>query len=202
LAVPVPELLDAVAEIPGVNGASFDAEEAGLLRVDLHADAAAETVHRAVDALLLERFGLPGQAQRLEETTGTLSADDDRLRVGRLAVDRLVVRADDDATSVTVRLSLDGRSAPGAAEDDGAADASRAIVSALLLALEELTEDAVIATIEDLDFVDGGETVNVRLRLDVDGSEIVASGSASVLTHSPQAVARAALSAVEPHLPR
>jgi hypothetical protein len=205
----VPELLAAVAGIPGVDRVAFDADEAGLLRVDLRTDAEPDAVHAAVDTLLGERFGVPGQPLWTEETTGSFSAAGGRLSVGRCSVDRLVLREEAETTSATVVLSMDGRSAPGSAvqnpRDDGAdekaLDGSRVVVSALLLALEELTEDAVIATVEALEFVDGGETVQVRLHLDVDGSEIVSTGSAPVLVHRPQAVARAVLAAVEPHLP-
>ena len=96
-----------------------------------------------------------------------------------------------------VGMSLDGRSAPGSAEAESAAEA---VGAAILLALEELTEDAVIGTIDGVR-VDSDGIARVRLRLDVDGTEELAEAEAAVLRSAPQAVVRAVLTAVEPHLP-
>jgi len=109
-----------------------------------------------------------------------------------------------------VSVALDERVAPGAASvaagsglgvDDPSGPADAAVATALLLALEELTEDAVIGSVESIAFPDGGGTASVRLRLDIDGAEVEAEASVPVLGHRPQALARAVLAAVEPHLP-
>jgi hypothetical protein len=196
LPAPADEILTAVGELPGVDRVTLDPDDVGLLRLDLHADAAEEAVMSVVEAMLRDRFGVVPSEARLVESTGPLSAVN-----GRLVVERLVLSSAGGAHTAEVVLTLDGRSAPGSAAGTGSLPAVTAVVSALLLALEELTEDAVIATIEDVTFSDGDETATVQLRLDVDGSDIVASGTAPLIAHRPQAVARAVLAAVEPHLP-
>ena len=176
------------------------------LRLDLRDDADEAAVRAALAEVLRSRTSAePGEVRR-RETVDSSGADG-----GRLALDRLVLTAGPSAGSAEVVVALDDRVAPGSASVPGRADvedgvttigvADSAVVTALLLALEELTEDAVIGSVEQISFPDGGETASVRLRLDVEGSEVLAEASVPVLGHRPQSLARAVLAAVEPHLP-
>lgn len=189
LPAPSPELIAALRQLPGVGDVGGD--PSGALRIDLTADADAAAVRAAVTTLATERFG-PGVRTDSVERMGPVSGD------ARLALDELVLtESAGGRTSAQVRMSVEGRSAAGTAEADGAADA---VVTAILLALEELTEDAVIGTIESAR-VDSDGIARVRLRLDVDGTEEPAEAEAAVLRSAPQAIVRAVLTAVEPHLP-
>ena len=186
---PPTDLLAALREIDGVE--SVLGEPSGAWRLDLRSDADATRVDAAVAGLLSDRFGLVGATTDLVERMGPVVAD------GRLAVEELELVDRPGAVSARVGMSLDGRSAPGSAEAESAAEA---VGAAILLALEELTEDAVIGTIDGVR-VDSDGIARVRLRLDVDGTEELAEAEAAVLRSTPQAVVRAVLTAVEPHLP-
>jgi hypothetical protein len=185
---PSDELIDAVRALDGVRAAA-SAAEPGVLRVELVDGADEQAVGAVVDALLRDRFGVTSETV-VEDEIGPMPAD------GRLGLERLVLTSGGGARA-EVLLGLDGRTAPGAADADGAAEA---IAAALLLALEELTEDAVIGTIDNVR-EDSDGVARVRLRLDVDGAEVVATGEAAVVRSRVQAVVRALLVAIEPHLP-
>jgi hypothetical protein len=189
LPAPSADLLAALHEIDGVR--SVVGEQSGALRLDLHPDADASRVDAAVATLLADRFGINGATTDALERMGPVVAD------GRLAVDELELTERGGAVAARVAMNLEGRSVPGAAEADSAAEA---VTTAILLALEELTEDAVIGTIDSVR-VDSDGIARVRLRLDVDGAEETAEAEAAVLRSVPQAVVRAVLTAVEPHLP-
>jgi hypothetical protein len=192
----LPDLLAELGAVPGVATASLDPVDRELLRLELHETAAADEVWATVGDLLRHRLGLDVPAPQFQEMVAAAPAG-----AGRLALGRLQLTSQGDRCSAEVELSLNGRTVPGAGEGSGPMASSKAVAGALLLALEELTEDAVIASIEELEFVDGGERASVRLRLDVDGSEVLTGATAPVLGHRPQAVARCVLTAVEPHLP-
>jgi hypothetical protein len=199
------EILASVRGVAGVDAVELESADGGrLLRVDLVPDAGECELNAAVAAVLAERFALAATETGSRETAGPVQVADGRLVVDRLAFSRLGQQV---AAEVSVRL--DDRVAPGTKVEDAATDPEatqlQAVAEAVLFALEELTEDAVIATIADLSFLspddDTVETATVRLSLDVDGTAVEAAGSAPVLGHRPQAVVRAVLSAVEPHLP-
>ena len=100
---------------------------------------------------------------------------------------------------VTIVLRRYGREfrgeAPGSTSSHGV---HRAVAEATLHAIEELTEDAVIGRLESLEV---GEQVLVTLVLDVEGVEITSSAQSEVEADPRQAVVRAVLAAVQPHLP-
>jgi hypothetical protein len=193
LSVNSSELLAALAELDGVAAVTPDTAADGV-RVELREDAVESDVSTAAEALLHGRFGISGASSSRVEEIGGIDGE------GRLALERLVLTVGDAGARADVLVRLDDRCAPGSAAADVSADAGSAITSALLLALEELTEDAVIGSIERAG-IDGDGVARVRLRLDVDGSDVSASGEAAVIRHRPQAVVRAVLAAVEPHLP-
>jgi hypothetical protein len=85
--------------------------------------------------------------------------------------------------------------APGTTSSQGV---FRAVAEATLRAVEELTEDAVIGRVETLEVGDGA---SVTLVLDVDGEEVSAFGQSAVHSDPRQAIVRAVLAAVTPHLP-
>ena len=186
---PSDNLLAALRDIDGIE--SVVGEPSGTWRLDLRPDADPSRVDAAVAGLLADRFGIPGATTDLLERMGPVVAD------GRLAVDELELLDRPGAVVARVGMSFDGRTAPGSAEAESAAEA---VGTAILLALEELTEDAVIGTIDGVR-VDSDGIARVRLRLDVDGTEELAEAEAAVLRSAPQAVVRAVLTAVEPHLP-
>jgi hypothetical protein len=195
----VPEVLAALEQIPGVAAASVDGGAAEWLRLDLHDDADEAAVRAAMTDVLRTRTSAEPGEIRMQETVSTVAGDG-----GRLALDRLVLTTGPGVGTAEVTVALDDRTAPGSATLTRAgetADADAAVATALLLALEELTEDAVIGSVEQIEFPDGGGTASVRLRLDIDGSEVLAEAGVPVLGHRPQALARAVLAAVEPHLP-
>jgi hypothetical protein len=182
------DLIDAVRAVDGVRAVASSAE-AGVLRVELADGTDEKAVGAMVDTVLQERFGLTAEAEA-EDEIGPMPAD------GRLSLERLVLTTGRGARA-EVLIGLDGRSASGAASTEGATEA---IATALLLSLEELTEDAVIGTIENVR-EDSDGVARVRLRLDVDGAEVIATGEAAVVRSRAQAVVRALLVAIEPHLP-
>jgi hypothetical protein len=189
LSAPALDLVAALRQVPGIGAVTAD--RSGALRIDLADDADAETVRSSVLAVTEQRFG-PGASTVTAERIGPVTAD------ARLALEELVLTdLAPERTAAEVSMTLEGRSATGAAE---AAVASEAVVTAILLALEELTEDAVIGTIESAR-IDSDGIARVRLRLDVDGTEEAAEAEAAVLRSAPQAIVRAVLTAVEPHLP-
>ena len=186
---PSDELIDAVRAVDGVSEVTRVPEASSALRVGLVDGTDERAVGAMVDAVLRDRFGLASETETVDEI-GPMPAD------GRLCLERLVLTRGRGVRAEVV-LGVDGRSAPGAASAEGA---SEAIGTALLLALEELTEDAVIGTIENVrDDSDG--VARVRLRLDVDGAEVTTTGEAAVVRSRAQAIVRALLVAIEPHLP-
>lgn len=188
-AVPA-DLLVALRQVPGVLDASVDA--AARVRLELVDGAGEPAVVEAVAEVARRFGGEVADASRIDEV-GPISAD------GRLALESLALTAADGRVRADVLLGLDGRSAAGTGEGPDEPAAAQAVTAALLLALEELTEDAVIGTVEKAEITDG--TAAVRLRLDVDGNEVLAEGAAPVRTHAPQALVRAVLAGLDPHLP-
>jgi hypothetical protein len=190
--------LEVVRGVGGVATAVFEpAPDGALLRLDLAPGAAPDEVRLAVEHVLAERFG--AVAELLGERENLPSADEPGLRV-----DLLSVTASEEGVSASVVIAHGDARVPGRKDLPAAADGdesarARVVAEAVLLAVEELTEDAVIGTIDALEFVEDG--VSVRLNLDVDGEARPAAGSSPVLLDPAQAVARAVLAAVEPHLP-
>ena len=84
--------------------------------------------------------------------------------------------------------------------EDAEAGTDTAVATALLLALEELTEDAVIGSVEQISFPDG-EGRRARGCASTSTAPRCWRRRACRCRHRPQALARAVLAAVEPHLP-
>jgi hypothetical protein len=183
---------------------------AGVLRLDLLTDVDEVEVASSVGRLLRERFGLgvdAGQVQMVEAASdfaapAPRSADPSETLPGSHPVQVAVMNVTSAGRKVTVTIVLRRGErefrgeAPGSATSNGV---NRAVAAATLHAVEELTEDAVIGRLERLSVLEGVATV--ELVLDVDGVEISVSGTSAVHLDPRQAVVRAVLEAVQPHLP-
>ncbi|MDQ1634844.1 MAG: hypothetical protein QOJ32_1653 [Frankiaceae bacterium] len=193
-----PDLLSALADLIGVADAAPDDADgsAGRLRLTLDDGVDEQRVLAAAEAVITSRVGGGTSRVGVVEEVGRISGD------GRLALEQLRLVTSGSGVAASMRLTLDDRTATGSAELDRSDDAAvaEAVVGAALLALEELTEDAVIGTVERAAVDDDG-VARIRLRLDVDGTDVATEGEASVLVHRPQAIVRAVLAALEPHLP-
>lgn len=193
-----PDLLTTLADLDGVADASTDEAggRAGRLRLTVADGADEQRVLAEVEALLTAWVGGGTRRVGVVEEVGRISGD------GRLALEQLRLVTSDSEVTASLTLALDDRTATGAAGIGRPGDAAmaEALVGAALLALEELTEDAVIGTVERAAVDDDG-VARIRLRLDVDGTDVAAEGEASVIAHRPQAVVRAVLAAIDPHLP-
>jgi hypothetical protein len=211
-AVSIDDVISALRDVPGVRSADIGQDDeggAGLLRLDLAADVDEVEVAASVGRLLRERFGLgvdAGQVQMVEAAEDfaaaplvptqsgepQLSSHDIRVAVmnvvsaGRKVVVTIVLRRGD--------REYRGE-APGSTSTSGV---FRAVAEATLRAIEELTEDAVIGRIEHLEVE---EYASITLVLDVDGVEISSTAQSQVHSDPRQAVVRAVLAAVQPHLP-
>lgn len=213
-ALSIDEVLAALRGVPGVRSADIGQDEsggAGLLRLDLAEDVDEVEVATSVGRLLRERFGLgvdAGQVQMVEaaadfaaeptphaEHPNDLGYADSDVRV-------VVMNVTSAGRKVLVTIVLRRGSrecrgeAPGTTSSHGV---HRAVAEATLHAVEELTEDAVIGRVERLEVDDG--VAAIALVLDVDGVEIAVSGTSPVDADPRQAIVRAVLSAVAPHLP-
>lgn len=213
IAVSIDDVLQAIRGVPGVRSADIGDDDeggAGLLRLDLAADVDEVEVAASVGRLLREQFGLgvdAGQVQMVEAaedfSAGPLtSSSSDEPNVGTSDEVRVAVMNVTSAgrkVVVTIVLRRHGRDfrgeAPGSTSSHGV---HRAVAEATLHAIEELTEDAVIGRLETLDV---GEQVSVSLVLDIDGVEITSSAQSEIDSDPRQAVVRAVLAAVQPHLP-
>jgi hypothetical protein len=213
-ALSVDEVLAAQRSVPGVRSADIgqdDSGGAGLLRLDLAEDVDEVEVATSVGRLLRERFGLgvdAGHVQMVEaaadfaaapalhaDGSGEFDSADSGVRVAVMNVTSAGRKV-----LVTIVLRRGEREcrgeAPGSTSSHGV---HRAVAEATLHAIEELTEDAVIGRLEHLDVSE--TAASVALMLDVDGVEVAASGTSPVDSDPRQAIVRAVLSAVAPHLP-
>ncbi len=208
-AVSIDEVLLALRSIPGIRSADIgddDSGGAGLLRLDLAADVDEVEVATSVGRLLRERFGLgvdAGQVQMVEAAAdfapgGGESGGFD----GHGGVRVTVMNVTSAGRKVTVSIVLRRGErecrgeAPGTTTANGV---NHAVAEATLHAIEELTEDAVIGRLEHLEVSDSAASVS--LVLDVDGVEIAVSAASPVQSDPRQAIVRAVLEAVQPHLP-
>jgi hypothetical protein len=195
---PSTDLLAALADLDGVVDVTPDSAggQAGRLQLTLADGADESRVLADTEALLASHVGPGSRRLGAVEEIGRVNGD------GRLALEQLRLVLTDESVAASMTLALDDRTAQGAAEVSRVGDTAMAevVVGAALLALEELTEDAVIGTVERAAVDDDG-VARIRLRLDIDGTDVPAEGEASVLAHRPQAVIRAVLAALEPHLP-
>ncbi len=211
-ALSIDEVLAAIRSVPGVRSADIgqdDSGGAGLLRLDLDENVDEVEVATSVGRLLRERFGLgvdAGQVQMVEAAADIAAEPVTNADSHDLASAGCDVRvAEMNVTSagrkvvVTIVLHRGSREcrgeAPGTTSMNGV---HRAVAEATLHAIEELTEDAVIGHVEHLE-VDHG-VATVALVLDVDGVEVAASATSPVHSDPRQAIVRAVLSAVAPHL--
>ena len=212
-AVRLDDVLIALRGVPGVRSADIGDDDeggAGLLRLDLAADVDEVEVAATVGRLLREQFGLgvdAGQVQMVEAAenfaAGPLipspSGEPDLASPDEIRVAVMNVTSAGRKVVVTIVLRRHGRDfrgeAPGSTSSYGV---YRAVAEATLHAIEELTEDAVIGRLETLEV---GEQVFVALVLDVEGVEITSSAQSEIDADPRQAVVRAVLAAVQPHLP-
>ncbi len=189
-------VLTALRAVDGVRSAELAAD--GLLKLDLRDDADEVEVATAVSRVLHERFGLgvdPGQVQMIE-ATGPVGPDP--VSGPAVGVRSMHVTSTGRKVHVTVVVALGDREAVGeAAGTTSASGLHRAVAEATLHAIEELTDDAVVGRVEQIEI---GEFAAVQLMLDVDGVELAASGSSEVLTDVRQAIVRAVVQATAPHL--
>jgi hypothetical protein len=208
-AVSIDEVLLALRSIPGIRSADIgddDAGGAGLLRLDLAADVDEVEVATSVGRLLRERFGLgvdAGQVQMVEAAADFAPANGDAGGFdghGGVRVTVMNVTSTGRKVTVSIVLSRGDRECRGEAPGTTTANGvNHAVAEATLHAIEELTEDAVIGRLEHLEVSDS--TAAVSLELDVDGVEIAVSASSPVQSDPRQAIVRAVLEAVQPHLP-
>ena len=214
-AVSIDEVLLALRSVPGVRSADIGDDEsggAGLLRLDLATDVDEVEVASTVGRLLRERFGLgvdAGQVQMVEAAADFAAAPlirpdeagtSDSGSTGDVRVAVMNVTSVGRKVMVSIVLRRGEREccgeSPGTTSADGVA---RAVAAATLHAIEELTEDAVIGRLEQLDLSEGA--ASVVLVLDVDGVELTVSAASPVHSDPRQAIVRAVLEAVQPHMP-
>jgi hypothetical protein len=211
-AVSIDDVLLALRSVPGVRSADIGDDDeggAGLLRLDLAADVDEVEVAASVGRLLRERFGLgvdAGHVQMVEAAENFAApfipspSGEANLRASaEIGVAVMNVTSAGRKVVVSIVLRREGREFRGEAQGTTSVNGVfRAVAEATLHALEELTEDAVIGRLEVLEVAD---QVLVTLVLDVDGVEITATAQSEVHSDPRQAVVRAVLAAVQPHLP-
>jgi hypothetical protein len=209
-AVSIDEVLLALRSIPGIRSADIgddDAGGAGLLRLDLAPDVDEVEVATSVGRLLRDRFGLgvdAGQVQMVEAAKdfAPASSDDAGGFDGHGGVHVAVMNVTSAGRKVSVSIVLRRGDRECRGEAPGTTTANgvyHAVAEATLHAIEELTEDAVIGRLEHLEVSDSAALVS--LVLDVDGVEVDAMGESDVQSDPRQAIVRAVLQAVQPHLP-
>jgi hypothetical protein len=209
-AVSIDEVLLALRSIPGIRSADIgddDAGGAGLLRLDLAADVDEVEVATSVGRLLRERFGLgvdAGQVQMVEAATDFAPAPNGDAGgfdgLGGVRVTVMNVTSAGRKVTVSIVLRRGERECRGEAPGTTTANGvNHAVAEATLHAIEELTEDAVIGRLEHLEVSESSAAV--LLVLDVDGVEIEVSAQSPVQHDPRQAIVRAVLEAVQPHLP-
>jgi len=210
-AVSIDEVLIALRSIPGIRSADIGDDEAGgagVLRLDLAADADEVEVASSVGRLLRKRFGLgvdAGHVQMVEAAADFADAPSDPSEFdpaghGDVRVSAMKVTSAGRKVMVTIVLRRRERECRGEASGTTTSNGVyRAVAEASLHAVEELTEDAVIGRVEHLEVGDGA--ASVVLMLDVDGVEIAVSALSPVHSDPRQAIVRAVLEAVAPHLP-
>jgi hypothetical protein len=211
-AVSIDDVLLALRSVPGVRSADIGDDDdggAGLLRLDLAGDVDEVEVAASVGRLLRERFGLgvdAGQVQMVEAAENfaapfipSPSGEANLRSSAEVGVAVMNVTSVGRKVVVTIVLRRAGLEFRGEASGTTSANGVvRAVAEATLHAIEELTEDAVIGRLEVLEVA--GQVL-VTLVLDVDGVEITATAQSEVHSDPRQAVVRAVLAAVQPHLP-
>ncbi len=171
------------------------------LRLDLETDADEGVVALAVGTLLRERFGVgvDGDHFRLIEHAARIEGTS-----GAPEVEELRVVTSSRTCRAVVSLRARGVVVQGDAESAATGPGvARAVAEATLHAVEELTEDRIIGSVDAVVLPDADNPaprVEVVLLLDIEGVEHPASGGASVGIDSRQAIARAVLNAVAEHL--
>jgi len=227
-------VLQAAAQLDGVAAATWsslepDAAAAGAdgqrILLDLEPGVDAAVVAHAVGSVLRERFdvGISAEDAQLVYRCARIATQEGQPEVDEL---RVVTGADNGAHAlVALRVGdgvVVGRSQSAATE----AGVARAIAEATLYAVEEMTEDGVVGSVEGVVVprpftsgeADGGDDtgtltgtltgmltgtlpeVEVALLLDVAGHERAVSGRAAAGADVRQAVVRAVLAAVFDHL--
>jgi hypothetical protein len=207
-AVSIDEVLLALRSIPGVRSADIgddDSGGAGLLKLDLEGNVDEVEVATSVGRLLRERFGLgvdAGQVQMVEAAADFAPAAESDGFDGHGGVRVTVMNVTSAGRKVTVSIVLRRGERECRGEAPGTTTANgvyHAVAEATLHAIEELTEDAVIGRLEHLEVSES--TAAVSLVLDVDGVEVTAEAASPVQSDPRQAIVRAVLEAVQPHLP-
>jgi hypothetical protein len=212
------EIVAALRDVPGVADADVqpDADGGmGMLRLGLEAGVDEVAVATSVGRLLRERFGLGVDAERVQivedaevhpvaESETEVGIDVPHQRVaGRPAISRMHLVSSGLDVTATVTLSSDGRTAAG--ESRGSASQSgvhRAVASATLRAVEELSGDIARFELDHLDVSQIGSDRMVIVALTMlssRGTERL-TGAAAVREDVRQAVIRATLDALNRRL--
>jgi hypothetical protein len=215
------EIVAALRDVPGVADADVepDAEGGmGLLRLGLQAGVDEVAVATSVGRLLRERFGLGVDAERVQivedaqvhaspaaaEPATEPDIDVPHQRVaGRPAISRMHLVSSGLDVTATVTLTSDGRTAAGESRASASpSGVQRAVASATLRAVEELSGDIARFELDHLEIAQLGadRTVIVALTmLSYRGTERL-TGAAGVREDVRQAVIRATLDALNRRL--
>jgi hypothetical protein len=211
------EIVAALRDVPGVADADVEPDAdggMGMLRLGLEAGVDEVAVATSVGRLLRERFGLGVDAERVQivedaqvHATGVeteVGIDVPQQRVaGRPAISRMHLVSSGLDVTATVTLTSEGRTAAGEAR--GSASQSgvhRAVATATLRAVEELSGDIARFELDHLDVSHLGSDRMVVVALTMlssRGTERL-TGAAAVREDVRQAVIRATLDALNRRL--
>src|SRR4051794_25107856 len=215
------EIVAALRDVPGVADADVEPDAdggMGLLRLGLQAGVDEVAVATTVGRLLRERFGLGGDAERVQIVedaqvhpaphvpTHAVETDVDvpHQRVaGRPAISRMHLVSSGLDVTATVTLTSDGRTAAGESRNSASqSGVQRAVASATLRAVEELSGDIARFELDHLEVTQLGSDRMVIVALTMlssRGTERL-TGAAAVREDVRQAVIRATLDALNRRL--
>ena len=201
------EAVEALRSLPGVARAHLQPDDRGgpgLLRLDLDRNVDEIAVAAEVGRLLRDKFGIgvdAGRVQLVEDAEPRVRDGD----AGVPALGRMHLLSAGRHVTATVELSWQGRATVGEARRLATqAGMLEAVAAATMQALEDLADDAVLGRVLDVSAGQDqtGQWVRVRYLLGVGTEEVEVSAEAPVRQDVRQAVIRAAVRAVAPHLPR
>lgn len=213
------EIVAALRDVPGVADADVEPDDdggMGLLRLGLEDGVDEVAVATSVGRLLRERFGLGVDADRVQiveeaEVRGSAGRPDPEIEIevphqrpaGRPAISRMHLVSSGLDVTATVTLTSEDRTAAG--ESRGSASQSgvqRAVATATLRAVEELSGDAARFELDHLEVSQVGSDRMVVVALTMlssRGTERL-TGAAAVREDVRQAVIRATLDALNRRL--
>ena len=201
------EAIEALRALPGVAGAHIQPDDRGgpgLLRLDLVRDVDEIAVATEVGRLLRDRFGIgidAGRVQLVEDAEPRDRQGD----AGIPTLARMHLLSAGRHVTATVELTWLDRVADGEARRLATQSGMlEAVAAATMEALEDLADDAVLGRVLSVGVAqdESGQRVRVQYLLEVGDDEIELSAEAPVREDVRQAVIRAAVRAVAPHLPR